>query len=89
MTKDEGETRMANKLDARIAIRLSDETYQLLEELRELGMNPSELVRDLIETATPGLEMLRDGLVAQREGRKPNLAEGIGKVILKVMKAKT
>lgn len=53
----------------RWAFRVDEATFQVLEELKGLNVNVSELGREMADAALPGLQGMVRAIRAEREGR--------------------
>lgn len=56
--------------DYRLGLRLDVTTGEVLEELKGLGVNVSDLVREMLEAALPGLQGMVKALRAAKSGRQ-------------------
>lgn len=56
--------------DYRIGLRLDVRTGEVLEELKGLGVNVSDLVREMLEAALPGLKGMVRVVRAEKAGRR-------------------
>lgn len=70
----------------RVSARVDETTFQVFEELKGLGVNTSELVREMLAEALPGLQGMVRVIRADREGRKLDVKKEMRRMLAELTK---
>jgi len=78
---------MADKnMNQRITVRVDETVATVLEELQGLGLNTSDLVREMLDDALPGLQGMVRVIRAERAGLKLDARKELKRMLAELTK---